>query len=263
MDAILATNQLKKQFGGLTAVNNLDFFVERNKINALIGPNGSGKTTTLNMISGALCPTSGEILLDGVHMEGQKEFRVARQGIRRTFQNLKLFWRLTAKENVMMGGEGSDESIVRYIFAPGRTMRMERELAEKAMEKLAFVGLQDMGDKLVSDIPYGQQKLIEIARALMGEPKLLLLDEPATGLNPTERAALVELLLKIKASGITILIIEHNMDVIMRISDCITAINFGTKIAKGTPEEIQNNQAVIEAYLGANYQKIDTGKEAR
>ena len=131
------------------------------------------------------------------------------------------------------------------------------------MEKLAFVGVQDMGDKLVSDIPYGQQKLIEIARALMGEPKLLLLDEPATGLNPTERAALVELLLKIKASGITILIIEHNMDVIMRISDCITAINFGTKIAEGTPEEIQNNQAVIEAYLGANYQKIDTGKEAR
>lgn len=256
MERAMELKHVTKRFGGLVAVNDLNMVIRRHEINALIGPNGAGKTTTINLITGALNPDEGEVILGGdKDISGWREYQVARAGVRRTFQNLKLFGRMTALENVMVGAQGQNTSLVKYIFDPFYSRKTEKELTEKAEAALDYIGLADLRDKVVKDLPYGQQKKLEIARALVASPDILLLDEPATGLNPTERAELVKLIFKIKSEDITILIIEHNMDVIMNISDWITTLNFGTKIAEGTPQEILNNDQVIEAYLGSRYKK--------
>ena len=255
MSAIMKVEGISKSFGGLRAVNALSMDILEHKVNALIGPNGAGKTTTINLLTGVIVPDEGSIHLKNQDITGFPEYQVARCGVRRTFQNLKLFGRMTTLENVMVGAQGQSTSMLRYIVDPAWSGKMEKQLRAQALDAIAYVGLSEYTDKIVKDLPYGVQKRIEIARALVAKPDVLLLDEPATGLNPTERADLVRLMNKICADKITILIIEHNMDVIMNTSDWITVLNFGTKIAEGTPSEIQNNDLVIEAYLGSRFKK--------
>ena len=257
MNPVIKVENVTKNFGGLRAVNDLSMEIREHRINALIGPNGAGKTTTINLLTGVLRPDTGTIRLNGESVVGLPEYRIARAGVRRTFQNLKLFGRMTTLENVMVGAQGQDTSLLRYIVDPFYASRMEKQLREQAEEAVEYVGLTPYRDKAVRDLPYGIQKRIEIARALAAKPSVLFLDEPATGLNPTERAELVRLMYKIKEDKITILIIEHNMDVIMSTSDWITVLNFGTKIAEGTPEEVRNDDLVIEAYLGSRFKKAE------
>lgn len=255
MSVIMKVEGISKSFGGLRAVNALSMDILEHKVNALIGPNGAGKTTTINLLTGVIVPDEGSIHLKNQDITGFHEYQVARCGVRRTFQNLKLFGRMTTLENVMVGAQGQSTSMLRYVVDPVWSGKMEKQLHEQALEAISYVGLSEYTDKIVKDLPYGVQKRIEIARALVAKPDVLLLDEPAKGLNPTERADLVRLMNKICADKITILIIEHNMDVIMNTSDWITVLNFGTKIAEGTPSEIQNNDLVIEAYLGSRFKK--------
>lgn len=250
--ALLRVENITKRFGGLVAVNNLSFELCDNGIHALIGPNGSGKTTTINMISGALRANEGHIILDGHELVGKKTYQIARLGMRRTYQNLKLFNSLTMLENVMVSAhEQMRAGVVKTVFFPNIFHKEERELKEKAESILERLGIYGYRNENVAGLPYGIQKMTELAIAMIAEPKLILLDEPAAGLNPTERAEFVDTLLKIYEQGVKMLIIEHNMDVVMNISKKITVIDFGTKIAEGTPLEIQRNEAVIKAYLGA------------
>lgn len=257
MNSVIKVENVTKNFGGLRAVNELSMEIREHQINALIGPNGAGKTTTINLLTGVLRPDTGTIRLNGKSVVGQPEYQIARAGVRRTFQNLKLFGRMTTLENVMVGAQGQDTSLLRYIVDPFYASKMEKRLREQAEEAVEYVGLTPYRDKAVRDLPYGIQKRIEIARALVAKPAVLFLDEPATGLNPTERAELVRLMYKIKGDQITILIIEHNMDVIMSTSDWITVLNFGTKIAEGTPDQVRNDDLVIEAYLGSRFKKAE------
>mgnify|MGYP004681010973 CR=1 FL=1 len=240
------------------AVNDLSFDVEERKIHALIGPNGSGKTTTINMITGCFSATSGHIEYRGQSLVGMSPDKVAQTGISRTFQNLKLYNSMTVMENLMVGAQMHTKmGIIRFLVDFKAASREERFLREKAMEMLNFVGLYSVRDEYVNNLPYGQQKLTEFGRALMMDPTMLLLDEPAAGLNPSERVEFVNIVLRTWEKGIDILMIEHNMDVVMNISHKITVINFGKKIAEGTPSDIQNDDEVIKAYLGESYKRIE------
>ncbi len=248
---LLEVRGLVKRFGGVTAVNALNMTVRDGDVHALIGPNGSGKTTTINVVSGLYRADGGSVRFDGAELAGLAPHRIARRGIARTFQNIRLFGELSALENVMIGRHiRTRVDFFTALFPTGPTAREERETRERAREMLRFVGLESAASIPARSLPYGDQRRLEIARALAGEPRLLLLDEPAAGMNPTETDVLVALLRRIRAQGTTLLLIEHDMNLVMTVSDRITVLNFGQHIAEGPPGEIARNPEVITAYLG-------------
>lgn len=239
---ILRLQNVRKHFGGVKAVDGIDIEVARGTVHALIGPNGSGKTTTLNVLNGIYKPTAGRIMIDGEDVTQKAPHVRAAHGVGRTFQNIRLFPALSALENVMVGAQRQNNPIERGEVA----------LRERALSALAFVGMADRAHVIVKSLPYGHQRLVEIARALAGHPKLLLLDEPAAGLNQTEKQELVGLLKRLRGHGLTIFLIEHDMGLIVQVSDKISVLNFGKKIAEGTPDEVLRHPDVITAYLGEN-----------
>lgn len=240
-----------KTFGGLTAVRNVSFEVKSHAIKALIGPNGAGKTTLFNLISGILPPTAGKIRYRGKLIGGLRPYLVASQGIARTFQIVRLFREMTVMENVMMGAQTwSPGRFWDTLFQLPSARRAEAAIQGAALEWLAFVGLAGKARERASNLPFGEQRMVELARALAARPSLLLLDEPAAGLNDAERTSLAGLLASIRERGITVLIVEHNMDLVMNISDEIVVLNYGEKIAEGTPSQIRRQREVIAAYLG-------------
>lgn len=249
---VLELKGLTKQFGGITAVSDVTFHVEEKQIFALIGPNGAGKTTAFNLISGVYVPTGGTVTFCGKVLNKMKPNRIVKEGIARTFQNIRLFGKMTALENVMTGFTcRTNADIFSIIFQPGKCRREHAETEEKALAILDYIGLADLKDEMAGSLPYGHQRLLEIARGLACEPKLLMLDEPAAGMNKAEKQDLIELIMKIrKDRGISVMLVEHDMDVIMTIADMIAVLNYGSLLAFGDKEAIQNDTAVIEAYLG-------------
>ena len=249
--AILELKDVTKKFGGLTAVDGVNLKVEENQICALIGPNGAGKTTVFNMITGAYQVTSGDVIFNGKSICGKKPHQIVEKGIARTFQNIRLFKSATVLENVMTGFHCKTKTGMFNVIFNYRKCMQEAECREKALEILRFLGLEDVKDLEARNIPYGHQRLLEIGRALATSPKLLLLDEPAAGMNSQEKKELVNTIRKIRDTyHLAVLLVEHDMELVMGISENITVINFGRPIACGTAEEIQNNNDVIEAYLG-------------
>jgi branched-chain amino acid transport system ATP-binding protein len=247
----LRVENLKKSFGGVHALKGLSFAVTAGIIKAVIGPNGAGKTTLFNVITGVFPPNGGSIALDGVSIEGQKSRDIARLGVSRTFQNVEIFGRMTVLENVMVGRHiQSRAGIIGTGLRLSKMRREERQIRESAMDYLQFVGLEHRAGELAANLPLGEQKLLEVARALATDPKILLLDEPAGGLNTRETEGLAVLINRILERGITIVLVEHDMNLVMDISDEILVMNFGEKIAEGKAKQVKDDPLVIEAYLG-------------
>ncbi|NYB75881.1 ABC transporter ATP-binding protein [Sedimentibacter hydroxybenzoicus DSM 7310] len=249
---VLSLNNVTKRFGGLTAVDNVSFHIEQGEIFGLIGPNGAGKTTIFNLITAIYSITEGEIYFNDKKLQRKKPYEIANMGVTRTFQNIRLFKKLTAYENVLTAcHKSADYNIFSSIMRIGKFKLQERYLKNKTDGLLKLMGLWDYKDIVASNLPYGLQRKLEIARALALDPKLLLLDEPAAGMNPEETIQLMELIKEIRNKfDLTVLIIEHHMDLIMGVCDRIFVLNFGIPLALGTPKEIQENKKVIEAYLG-------------
>jgi branched-chain amino acid transport system ATP-binding protein len=248
---ILEIQGLTKQFGGLVAVDNVDLTIQKGEIRALIGPNGSGKTTVLNLVSGVYEPTKGSILFKGQSVFNKRPHLLVKGGMKRTFQSARLFRELTVLQNVMVGLHGQTRGgLFGIVFSLPWAKEEERMICDRALETLEFVRLLDKAKTLGKNLPFGQQRLVEIARGLVSQPDLLLLDEPAAGMNPSETYELVALLSRIRDRGTTIFLVEHDMNLVMEISDFIAVLNFGRKIAEGSAREVQNNDEVIEAYLG-------------
>ncbi|MEW5815600.1 MAG: ABC transporter ATP-binding protein [Spirochaetota bacterium] len=248
---LLEAKKLNKYFGGLHAVNNVNFGVEAGVIKAVIGPNGAGKTTLFNLITGNIPPTSGTVFFEGRDITGAKPYRVAQRGILRTFQNLKLAGHMTVKENVMIGRQTKSKAgFISSMLNLPVAWKEEKEIREKSFQMLELLSIADLSEHEAATLPFGKQRAVEFARALAAEPKLLLLDEPASGLNIYETTELAKLILKIRDRGITILLVEHDMSLVMDISDEIVVLNFGEKMAEGRPEEIRKNKDVIKIYLG-------------
>jgi len=248
---ILETNDLTKNFMGLTALNSVNLRIHENEIFGLIGPNGSGKSTCFNLITGFLKPTSGSITLKGTPIAGLEPYEVAGNGIIKTFQLISLFPSLTCEENVVSGMHLKAESnLWGSIIRSKRYRRSESRLRDKALELLNFLGLEERRDTAANKLPLGEERKLEIAIALAGEPKVLLLDEPAAGMSPKESSDLLSLVQRIHQMQITILVVEHNMRVVMDLCNRIAVLNYGVKIAEGTPDKIANDQEVISVYLG-------------
>jgi len=252
-DTFFSTEDLTVQFGGLTAVDHLSFEIQQGEIISLIGPNGAGKTTAFNAVTGFIKPSEGSIRFFGQDLTGLKPFQIAEHGIVRTFQQTKVFPEVTVEESIRMGCHKIAETNLLSILVSSTLYRKKEEkIAERTDGILAFTGLKEKAGVLAKNLSYGEQRLLEIAVALAAEPKLLLCDEPVSGMNPEESRSTMELIRALRQQGITILLVEHDMNVVMDISDRIVVLNYGKKIAEGSPKEVSENREVIEAYLGGS-----------